>query len=59
MAELVDAHDSNSCFFGSVGSTPTPGTKKSEACKQASLFLCDQHLLSFEQSVILTFRQAT
>ena len=27
MAELVDAHDSNSCAFGRVGSIPTFGTK--------------------------------
>jgi len=27
MAELVDAHDSKSCSFGSVGSIPTFGTK--------------------------------
>jgi hypothetical protein len=28
VAELADAHDSKSCSFGSVGSTPTIGTKK-------------------------------
>ena len=28
MAELVDAHDSKSCSFGSVGSIPTFGTNK-------------------------------
>ncbi len=28
MAELVDAHDSNSCSERSVGSIPTLGTKK-------------------------------
>ena len=27
MAELVDAHDSNSCSFGSEGSIPSFGTK--------------------------------
>ncbi len=26
VAELVDAHDSNSCVFGRVGSIPTFGT---------------------------------
>ena len=26
VAELVDAHDSNSCAFGRVGSIPTFGT---------------------------------
>ena len=30
VAELVDAHDSKSCFFGSVGSSPTFGTYWSE-----------------------------
>ena len=30
VAELADAHDSKSCSFGSVGSTPTFGTKKTE-----------------------------
>ena len=29
VAELVDAHDSKSCSFGSVGSIPTFGTLKS------------------------------
>ena len=28
MAELVDAHDSNSCSERSVGSIPTSGTKR-------------------------------
>ena len=31
MAELVDAHDSKSCSFGSVGSIPTFGTKPGES----------------------------
>ena len=31
VAELVDAHDSNSCSERGVGSIPTPGTSKGEA----------------------------
>jgi hypothetical protein len=30
MAELVDAHDSKSCFARSEGSSPSPGTKTPE-----------------------------
>ncbi len=31
VAELADAHDSKSCSFGSVGSTPTTGTSRQHA----------------------------
>ena len=37
MAELVDAHDSNSCSERSVGSIPTSGTKR-ESVERLSLF---------------------
>ena len=37
MAELVDAHDSNSCSARSVGSIPTSGTKR-ESVERLSLF---------------------
>ena len=37
MAELVDAHDSNSCSARSVGSIPTSGTLR-ETLERASLF---------------------
>ena len=37
MAELVDAHDSNSCSERSVGSIPTSGTLR-ETFEKVSLF---------------------
>jgi hypothetical protein len=38
MAELVDAHDSNSCSARSVGSIPTSGTKNKRAAPQGGFF---------------------
>ncbi len=49
MAELVDAHDSNSCAERRVGSIPTSGTKKSLGFTKAFFVL----LLSYRTSVKL------
>ena len=39
MAELVDAADSKSSFFGSGGSSPPLGTKKEQDRKMRSFFV--------------------
>ena len=39
MAELVDAHDSNSCSARSVGSIPTSGTKQTKEPPHKAAFL--------------------
>ena len=39
MAELVDAHDSNSCSARSVGSIPTPGTDKQGNLQENASFV--------------------
>ena len=41
MAELVDAHDSNSCSFGSEGSTPSFGTNGPGQSPGATLHVID------------------
>ncbi len=40
MAELADAHDSKSCSFGSVGSTPTIGIIDFEKEMSKSSLFC-------------------
>ena len=39
VAELADAHDSNSCSFGSVGSIPTFGISSTTALNHADYIL--------------------
>ena len=48
MAELVDAHDSNSCSERSVGSIPTSGTKNKRAAPQGGFFVPKINLLQSE-----------
>jgi hypothetical protein len=48
MAELVDAHDSNSCSERSVGSIPTSGTKNKRAAPQGGFFVPKKNLLQSE-----------
>ena len=45
MAELVDAHDSNSCSERSVGSIPTSGTKKALKIEGFFIHLFSRRLL--------------
>lgn len=40
VAELVDAHDSKSCSFGSVGSIPTFGTQASQQILLRGFLFC-------------------
>ena len=48
MAELVDAHDSNSCSARSVGSIPTSGTNNKRAAPQGGFFGPKKNLLQSE-----------
>ena len=50
VAELVDALDSKSSFFGSVGSIPTLSTKRDKFKRDLSLFV-SLNKIYFQQNV--------
>ena len=59
MAELADAHDSNSCSFGSVGSIPTFGTSRNSPglyhepfSLQEGLYLLEMEKIGIEGAFI-------
>ena len=54
MAELVDALDSKSSSFGSVGSIPTQGTDKAQKGANSSK-LKKRACFFFERSVVFAF----
>ena len=54
MAELVDAHDSNSCSERSVGSIPTSGTKR-ESVERLSLFFVFRRCVELANVIFIYF----
>ena len=54
MAELVDAHDSNSCSERSVGSIPTSGTKRESVERLPLFFVFNSQIIMHTSSENLT-----